>query len=273
MQSEAHADARPGASRKGAWRTVKQAIKRAAPSSLHPPAMAARYLRHLMTSDRVVDGPFAGMLFTWEAWDEHFTMPTPKFLGTYELELHSVVEAVCRLTPDLVIDVGAADGFYAVGFALRIPRAQVVAFEELAKGRALVERIALANHVADRVRSLGRCEVTDLSQALGGGGRAFVMLDIEGHEGVLLDPALIPQLKTAHILVEAHDCYAPGVSQLIRSRFAQTHRIESIPSRGRSLADIKSVNWLRKHYSKYSMVGWLGERLYAVEWLYLTPNA
>jgi hypothetical protein len=44
----------------------------------------------------------------------------PKFLGTYERELYSVIERAIELAPRYVLNIGCAEGFYAVGLALRL---------------------------------------------------------------------------------------------------------------------------------------------------------
>ena len=251
---------------------LKKAIKALTPQFLHPPSVADRMLRRMRRSDRVFDGPFRGMRFTWDAWDANFTLPIPKFLGTYELELHGVIERVCAAAPERIIDVGAAEGYYAVGLALRVARAHVVAFEELDGGREAIARLAETNGAAGRVQALGHCELDDLAMAMQRGGRTFVMMDVEGFERTLLDPDRIPALRDAMILVEAHDCYSPGVADELARRFSGSHRIERIESRVPSLTDIKCIGFLRKHYIKYSALGWMGELLYPLTWLYMEPK-
>jgi hypothetical protein len=52
---------------------------------------------------------------------------SPKFLGTYELELHRVIERAIELRPKYVLNVGCAEGFYPVGLAIRLSDAQIFA--------------------------------------------------------------------------------------------------------------------------------------------------
>ena len=251
---------------------LKKVLKAATPRFLHPPAVAERMLRRMRQSDRVLAGPFSGMRFSWEAWDANFTLPIPKFLGTYELELHGVFERVIASRPERIIDIGAAEGYYAVGFALRVPGADIVAFEELEGGRKMTARLAELNGVAGRVRALGRCDPDDLANVMQTGDRTFVLTDVEGFERTLLDPDAIPALRRASILVEAHDCYSPGVREELVRRFSKTHRIERIESRVPSVADIRCIGFLRKHYIKYNALGWMGERLYPLTWLFMEPG-
>jgi tRNA G46 methylase TrmB len=104
----------------------------------------------------------------------------PKLLGTYERELNHYIEGACALNFPLIVDIGAAEGYYAVGMALRNPKARMIAFEMDTKARAaLAEKLRL-NHVGNRVEIRGKCEPEDLERALMGESRPFVICDAEG---------------------------------------------------------------------------------------------
>jgi hypothetical protein len=242
------------------------------PLSLRPKAFAERRLSRLRREDRILAGPFQGMRFSWKQWDPHFSVPLAKFLGTYELELQPLVNQLVRMSFEKVVDVGAADGYYAIGFAVRCPAAHVIAYEQLPGGRDLIFQLAAANGVSPRIDIRGRCEIGDLNGALTGLDRCLVMVDVEGYEAILLDPSVVPGLRRAHVLVEAHDCYAPGVTRSIQERFQATHDIEMIESRSRHVTDARIVSpWLR-YYAKYNVGGWMAERLHQVTWLFLRPR-
>jgi len=53
----------------------------------------------------------------------------PKLLGCYEAELHPVFAKWQAVPFRQVVNVGAAEGYYAVGCARLWPEAQVIAFE------------------------------------------------------------------------------------------------------------------------------------------------
>src|SRR5262245_41340678 len=68
-------------------------------------------------------GPFAGMVYP-----DHAAVGStlyPKLLGSYERELHQTVDDIVRLGYDTVVDIGAAEGYYAVGLAMKMPGTQV----------------------------------------------------------------------------------------------------------------------------------------------------
>lgn len=253
--------------------SIRSTLKKLVPQSLLPTAFAERELNRIKKVDKILDGPFKGMKFSWDKWDENFTLPLPKFLGCYEKELHPVIENVCKAAPDLIIDVGAADGYYAVGLALRIPNSTVIAFEELSGGQGMVTRMAELNGVGDRVESLGRCEPGDLSDFIDNGKSVCVMTDVEGFEDTLVDPIVVPSLLKCSILVECHDCYVPGVTERIIARFVNTHHIDRIEARVRSIDDVTSVSSFLKAYARYNIQGWTEERMFATTWLFLSPKS
>src|SRR5437016_6027102 len=95
------------------------------PRSLRP----IRYLGRLAmrrTNSTVIAGPFAGMKYIGSSVA---SAHIPKLLGTYEREIAGIVEEICWRKPAVLIDVGAAEGYYAVGFAMRLPDSRIIAFE------------------------------------------------------------------------------------------------------------------------------------------------
>src|SRR5437660_11467263 len=106
-------------------------IRRALPERLRPIGYLTQLVR-ASTANQVRQGPFAGMRYIDRAIGSAYL---PKLLGTYECELAAIIEEVCARGPRLIIDLGAAEGYYAVGLALRNPQARVVGFEQLETGR------------------------------------------------------------------------------------------------------------------------------------------
>jgi|SRR5262245_32523261 len=54
------------------------------------------------TEGKVASGPFAGMKLDYEALPVH---AAPKFLGTYEMELHGCIERAIELAPRYILNV------------------------------------------------------------------------------------------------------------------------------------------------------------------------
>lgn len=162
----------------------------------------------------------------------------PKLLGTYEKELWSEVEEAIARKPQLVVDIGAAEGDYTIGLGRRLPDARIVCFEAQESLHFLLRELAGLNDVSERLEVHGLGTADLLNQSLGSSsGAALVVCDVEGAEEELLNPLAVPGLRRADILVELHDMAVPGVSGRIRERFEATHTITQITSRPRVVKD------------------------------------
>ena len=74
-----------------------------------------RYVRKLIqkhSSGHVISGPFAGMQYVNTSVGSALE---PKILGTYELELHDVFERLLDKDFAAIVNVGAGEGYLAVG--------------------------------------------------------------------------------------------------------------------------------------------------------------
>ena len=173
----------------------------------------------------VLAGPFAGMLYVAEAAGSSLL---PKLLGSYEAELHQTVGAIVDSGYGKIIDVGCAEGYYAVGLALKVPEARIFAFDIDPRARELCEEMAKVNGVSERVVVGGECNCERLGALLD--DRSLVICDCEGYELELLDPDRVPSLRVSDVLVELHDFIDRSISPTIISRFSETHDISLISS-------------------------------------------
>jgi hypothetical protein len=198
----------------------------------------------------------------------------PKLLGTYERELAPKIEWICEKRPGLVVDLGAAEGYYAIGLALRIPQARVVAFELDETGQTALWAMAQLNDVADRLTVRGRCEPAGLATALAGHPRPVVICDVEGDEEALLDLEEVPELRNATVLVETHEFVRRGVTEELRNRFACSHDIEPIWQEPRIPAEFPwrtlGTRLLPVRYLDWAVSEWRPEPM---SWLWMTPKA
>jgi hypothetical protein len=200
-----------------------------------------RILERLARPTRVLQGPFQGMRYIALAYCSEIL---PKVFGTYENELAPAIEAIYRSHCDRIVDVGAAEGYYAVGMALRNPEAQIVAFEINPSARHYLRRLTRCNDVSKQITIRCECTVDSLGEALSGAKRPAVICDCEGAESRLLDPDRIDSLRRALILVETHDGLQTrdgvleGITTGLQKRFAHTHDSEVIASRARQRQDL-----------------------------------
>lgn len=150
----------------------------------------------------------------------------PKILGTYESEIAGWIEDIAEADVDRVIDIGSAEGYYAVGLASKLPGAIVHAFDVDEEARRLTTELAALNGVSDRVMVDGFCDPARLAGLIKAAKRPVVFVDIEGYENELLDPSETPELARAEIIVELHEQLRPGVTTRLLERFVHSHCID-----------------------------------------------
>ena len=208
------------------WRRNKYFEKALSPI-FHPRLTLVRRQAMRHANGAIISGTFKGMRF-----DEN-PLSLPIVLGTYELEIQEVFERLGDQPFSRIIDIGAAEGYYAVGVAQWKPNCTVTAFEANPMYHDSIRNLAQCNGVLPRVDIQGECNPEDL-RALGDELiGAFIIMDVEGYEKELLDPEKVPHFKSATILVEVHDCFVPGCDEAIRRRFENSHTISSFVSRER----------------------------------------
>jgi hypothetical protein len=214
---------------------------------------------------RIMQGPFAGMEYLTVATEGALT---PRLIGTYESELHPHIEAFAAEGLDCVIDVGCAEGYYAVGLARLMPQATVHAYDIQEKARAACAELAARNGVSDRV-VIGEAFAPEGFEAFKD-RRCLVLVDIEGAEDDLLRPDLSPALAGMNLIVETHDVYRPGVLARVTERFAPTHDIVRLDPQPKTLP---LPDWMAGASHLDQLLAVWEFRLAATPWLVMRPKA
>jgi len=219
---------------------------------------------------RVQGGPFKGMIYH---------SPTlPMLLGTYEMETYQAIEHIRNFEVKRVINIGAAAGFYAIGFARLFPNSTIHAFEMVAEFAEMMRQNAARNSVLDHIISRGICTVTDLAQLTESPGLSLVVIDVEGAELDLLDMVKAPGLEDSLVFVELHDIHQPGCAENIRDRFRETHDIHEFFTRGRELGEfpffwmkVPPLAWIPRY--RKALVDCMGEsRPGPQNWFLMIPK-
>lgn len=173
--------------------------------------------------NRVLTGPFKGMIIPERApWSDGNA--GTKLLGTYEHELHDKIEYALRRTK-VVINVGCAEGYYAVGLARR--GKMVYGYDISDDSLKVCQEYVAVNGVGERVSLAHGCQSPE-QLSIGPEGHRLYIVDCEGAETVLLDPEGCPELIKSDIIVECHEFLQAGTTAILGERFAATHRVELV---------------------------------------------
>lgn len=175
--------------------------------------------------NKVFAGPFRGLELTEEMMKWHFS---PTLLGTYEWELHHMIEKIIATSPRKILNVGCAHGYYSVGFAMRLPQATIYAYDTDPEMRKHCQELAELNNVAERI--VIDEQMTQEEFAKFSPDETFLLVDIEGAEVQLLDPIAAPALQKMNMIVELHDAIIEGESAIMTERFQNTHDVQIIPN-------------------------------------------
>jgi precorrin-6B methylase 2 len=213
---------------------------------------------------KITGGPFKGMDYVSAATEGPLIA---RLLGTYESELHPHLAALASGGIDCVIDVGCAEGYYAVGLARLMPEVTVYAYDIEEKARIICADLAARNGVGDRVIVGGELK-PDGFQAFAG-RKALVIVDTEGAEVDILQPDLSPALAEMNIIVETHDLFRAGARATLVERFTPTHDIVTV-HQGQKVFDMPE--WLKPLTHLDQLLAVWEWRMQPTPWLVMTPK-
>lgn len=218
-------------------------------------------------SNKIVQsGPFTGLVLPETEVDSI----APKLLGCYEAELHEAIEYSIEVQPDVIVNIGCAEGFYAVGLARRLPSATCFAFDCLEEEQARCRHTASVNKVENSVRVSGSIEKNQLNMCLEPALTPLVVCDCEGCELELLDPLAVPGLSKSRIIVELHD--RPGTDRIrnaLLERFQESHEINMIRSGARDPGAFPILSSLNQFLQFLAICEF---RDWTMEWAVMEPH-
>ncbi len=163
-------------------------------------------------------GAFQGLKYPDKALG-HTNYLSSKLMGVYEPQVVSFLSEHAG-SADVFVDLGSGDGFFCVGVA-RLASPRIIGYETNRFERRLADGIAGANGVRFEARGLaGLDELNSIPE-----GKLLLLSDVEGLEEDLIDPALVPRLKDATMVVETHEQFRPDVIEVLTGRFEDTHHV------------------------------------------------
>ena len=184
--------------------------------------------------NRILSGPFMNLRLDRRSL---FSAPAAKLLGTYEKELHDYIRQVCDLKFASVINIGAAEGYYAAGFAWMFNKTKVIAYEADEHRCDFVRHHGEINGLMDRIDVRQRCTEQELLNDLKDKKTSLLIIDIEGDELILLSRNVLRAARHSILIVETHDFKIPGCTSEIAERLRHTHQLEIIEARPRQSGD------------------------------------
>lgn len=216
---------------------------------------------------RVRSGFFRGMRY-WPiaTWGN----PGNKLLGIYERELLPCWEIASLSHPKVIFDIGAAEGYYAVGFATKWSDSEVFAWEMDESSQKQLVLNAQANQVDGRIHLLGACDEPSLYDFILLHRPNLILMDVEGAE---LDLCSARCLSAALNAIWVIECHSESIIQTLAARFSASHQSTIILNQPRSAQDAADLLPSYCLLLPNDLLRLVNEgRPFPTPWLFATPS-
>jgi len=196
-------------------------------------------VREIFKDHIVLNGTFKGLKYpNYESFGSEIF---PKLLGSYESELAPVFKKILKKDYSSIIDIGCAEGYYAVGLAIKYHNASIYAYDTDEHALQLCREMAVYNNV-NNVEYRSNCTEDTLTGFIFP-SRGLIISDCEGCESTLFTEKSVQNLKKCDILIETHDLYDNTISSKLEKLFEKTHKITKILSTD-DLQKVKYYNYI-----------------------------
>lgn len=219
----------------------------------------------LISSNKVQNGPFKGMIYDCE---NYWGNLNPKLLGSYESELFKIIHKLLKINFDNIINVGSAEGYYAIGFALKSNVNDIIAVDPFRGSKKEMFSLVIKNKIKKNIKFKFWTSNKRLSRWIK--ENTLILMDCEGSEAGYLKNNLSTNFHKAYILCEIHDFSDhPNIGFDLIKRFEKTHHIEIIRQEKRQLEKYSKAG----NFSKEQLINILNEqRSKGNYWIFFEPH-
>jgi len=163
----------------------------------------------------IARGPFKGMKFANTRLDG--TVNYTKILGTYEAEISPFVYDAIASNPNLILNIGAGDGYYSAGFSYLFPNSKVISYEyqdsEIQMQKATLDANNITNCNLEKFCSINELLNLNIDQ------NTLIISDCEGYELELFTDQLFNKCNNFTAIIETHNFINPLITDTLISRF------------------------------------------------------
>ena len=127
-----------------------------------------------------------------------------KIYGLYE---NKVQEKLKELGKPILIDIGAADGFFAIGCLHAKLFKYCYAFEQNKKSRLVLNKTAEINNVTNQISIMGKVDNQSFLSLLPKDldlSKTVILCDIEGEEYNFFSENILKKLRKCNLIIEMH---------------------------------------------------------------------
>tara|TARA_R110002074_G_scaffold386404_1_gene568087 strand:- start:4705 stop:5529 length:825 start_codon:yes stop_codon:yes gene_type:complete len=232
--------------------------------------LISRRLSALFNST-VAYGPFAGTKLSseirWGAGDRGSML-----LGIYEKE---VIEFLATFGDGrrTFIDIGAADGYYAIGCVKSGLFKKSICFEISEIGQKIIKRNAALNLIEEKIEVHGEADFAVLQKIpIEVRDACVLLIDIEGAEFDFITADLLRKFVNAFIVIEVHDNFVADGSERYKKLYdlcSEHFNCTEVRTGARDLSQYKELEFFPDH-DRWLICSESRRRL--GKWLFLEPK-
>ena len=190
-------------------------------------------------NNTVQQGPFKGMVMNEDQfWGQGDS--SSKILGLYEKEIQDLIVSIQKDKKySTFVDIGGADGFFAIGSLVNNLFKKCEVFEISKKGRISIQKNSKQNNVYDSIRIHDKASKASLTK-IDNINNSLILCDIEGGEYELFDEKLIKKIYPSDIIIEIHKNKENSLVNF-EKRFTKSYSLTKITQEPRSLKNFKEL--------------------------------
>ena len=230
------------------------------------------YKKH---NNSVIYGPYKGMFFSennhWGIGDLG-----PKIIGLYEFEVQNkLIDLVSNFKIENFVNIGAAEGYHAIGIAKKTRIQNFVLYEIDKKGQEILKENILKNELKKNIKIENEANLNsiyELNKKLDFSKTLF-LIDIEGFELELFNDEILGLLKNSFLIIENHRFLLSKTKQIkyqeLVNKFDDSFNVELVSNTGRNISQINEISNLSEN--ELMMIS-SESRPKMMEWFVLTPK-
>jgi len=225
-------------------------------------------LQSVLTPAFVRSGFFKGLQY--EGVISHGSQYYPKLIGSYEEPIQKQIQNLLDPTPDLIVDIGCAEGYYAVGLARQFLRNQirVIAIDTDRKALKQCSKLARINSVEEHIAFYNSFN-EDIFKEISKAKRPFILCDCEGCEHTIFNQANIKEFNHCILAIELHEFVVHEIEVYLKALFRTSHELILIKDEKRNFNKYKVLNGLSYYAKNYAVNE---RRPVRMKWLFAIPT-
>jgi hypothetical protein len=191
-----------------------------------------------------------------------------KILGVYESQVQNWISEK-NLRSIMFLDVGASDGYFALGMINSGVAESTIAYELSLKDRNIIKSLSYENNMSAKIQLKGEATPTTIINDLQNIKIKLILIDIEGGEFNLVNKELLFAAQHCFIIIEVHKSEGRYVLDEFKSLCKTFHVLEELNDFERKLPKDNFTENLTDNERVLLLIEGRG---YGMTWFALSPK-